>query len=71
MVVKNMRDLLNYVEEQMKERIDDFLDHKFEYEARRELSNKAAQSFYNSMGQYKGYMRSLISCSVCEVNLVT
>ena len=38
----------------IKERIDDLLDHKAEYEARRELSNKAAQSFYNSMGQYKG-----------------
>ena len=46
--------LTSQTEEQMKERIDDFLDHKFEYEARRELSNKAAQSFYNSMGQYKG-----------------
>ena len=38
----------------MKERIDDFLDHKAEYEARRELSNQAAQSFYNSMSNYKG-----------------
>ena len=41
-------------EDGIKERIDYFLDHKAEYEARRELSNKAAQEFYNSMGQYKG-----------------
>ena len=41
-------------EDGIKERIDYFLDHKAAYEARRELSNKAAQSFYNSMGQYKG-----------------
>ena len=41
-------------EDGIKKRIDYFLDHKAEYEARRELSNKAAQSFYNSMGQYKG-----------------
>ncbi len=46
--------LTSQTEQQMKDRIDDFLDHKFEYEARRELSNKAAESFYNSMGQYKG-----------------
>ena len=46
--------LTSETEEQIKERIDDFLDHKAEYEARRELSNKAAESFYNSMGQYKG-----------------
>ena len=41
-------------EDGIKERIDYFLDHKAEYEARRELSNKAAESFYNSMGTYKG-----------------
>ena len=41
-------------EDGIKERIDYFLDHKAAYEARRELSNKAAQEFYNSMGQYKG-----------------
>ena len=41
-------------EDGIKERIDHFLDHKAVYEARRELSNKAAQEFYNSMGQYKG-----------------
>ena len=41
-------------EDGLKERIDYFLDHKAEYEARRELSNKAAQSFYNSMSNYKG-----------------
>ena len=41
-------------EDGIKERIDHFLDHKAAYEARRELSNKAAQEFYNSMGQYKG-----------------
>jgi len=46
--------LTSQTEQEMKERIDDFLDHKAEYEARRELSNKAAESFYNSMGQYKG-----------------
>ena len=41
-------------EDGIKERIDYFLDHKAEYEARRELSNKAVQSFYNSMSNYKG-----------------
>ena len=41
-------------EQEIKERIDDFLDHKAEYEAKRELSNQAAQSFYNSMSNYKG-----------------
>ena len=46
--------LTSETEDGIKERIDDLLDHKAEYEARRELSNKAAQSFYNSMGQYKG-----------------
>ena len=46
--------LTSETENGIKERIDDLLDHKAEYEARRELSNKAAQSFYNSMGQYKG-----------------
>jgi len=46
--------LTSNTEDGIKERIDDLLDHKAEYEARRELSNKAAQSFYNSMGQYKG-----------------
>jgi len=45
--------LTSQTEQEMKERIDDFLDHKAEYEARRELSNKAAQSFYNSMSNYK------------------
>ena len=39
---------------QTEDGIDHFLDHKAAYEARRELSNKAAQEFYNSMGQYKG-----------------
>ena len=46
--------LTSETENGIKERIDDLLDHKAEYEARRELSNKAAQSFYNSMGKYKG-----------------
>lgn len=46
--------LTSETEDGIKERIDDVLDHKAEYEARRELSNKAAQSFYNSMGEYKG-----------------
>ena len=46
--------LTSETEDGIKERIDDLLDHKAEYEARRELSNKAAQSFYNSMGKYKG-----------------
>lgn len=46
--------LTSNTEDGIKERIDDLLDHKAEYEARRELSNKAAQSFYNSMGKYKG-----------------
>ncbi len=46
--------LTSETEDGIKERIDDLLDHKAEYEARRELSNKAAQSFYNSMGEYKG-----------------
>ena len=46
--------LTSQTEQEMKERIDDFLDHKAEYEARRELSNKAAKEFYNSMGEYKG-----------------
>ena len=46
--------LTSQTEQEMKERIDDFLDHKAEYEARRELSNQAAQSFYNSMSNYKG-----------------
>lgn len=46
--------LTSQTEDGIKERIDDLLDHKAEYEARRELSNKAAQSFYNSMGEYKG-----------------
>jgi len=46
--------LTSETEDGIKERIDDLLNHKAEYEARRELSNKAAQSFYNSMGQYKG-----------------
>ena len=46
--------LTSQTEQEMKERIDDFLDHKAEYEARRELSNKAAESFYNLMGEYKG-----------------
>jgi hypothetical protein len=45
--------LTSQTEQEMKERIDDFLDHKAEYEARRELSNQAAQSFYNSMSNYK------------------
>ena len=46
--------LTSETEDGIKERIDDLLDHKAEYEARRELSNKAAESFYNSMGEYKG-----------------
>ena len=46
--------LTSETENGIKERIDDLLDHKAEYEARRELSNKAAQSFYNSMSNYKG-----------------
>ena len=46
--------LTSQTEDGIKERIDDLLDHKAAYEARRELSNKAAQEFYNSMGQYKG-----------------
>lgn len=46
--------LTSETEDGIKERINDLLDHKAEYEARRELSNKAAQSFYNSMGEYKG-----------------
>ena len=46
--------LTSETEDGIKERIDDLLDHKAEYEARRELSNKAAQSFYNSMSNYKG-----------------
>ena len=46
--------LTSETEDGIKERIDDLLDHKAEYETRRELSNKAAQSFYNSMGKYKG-----------------
>ena len=46
--------LTSETEDGIKERIDDLRDHKAEYEARRELSNKAAQSFYNSMGKYKG-----------------
>ena len=46
--------LTSETEDGIKERIDDLLDHKAEYEARRELSNKAAESFYNSMGTYKG-----------------
>lgn len=46
--------LTSQTEDGIKERIDYFLDHKAEYEARRELSNKAAESFYKSMGQYKG-----------------
>ena len=46
--------LTSQTEDGIKERIDDLLDHKAAYEARRELSNKAAQAFNNSMGQYKG-----------------
>ena len=46
--------LTSETEDGIKERIDDLLDHKAEYEARRELSNKAAESFYNSMGEHKG-----------------
>ena len=46
--------LTSQTEDGIKARIDDLLDHKAAYEARRELSNKAAQEFYNSMGQYKG-----------------
>ena len=46
--------LTSQTEDGIKERIDDLLDHKAAYEARRELSNKATQEFYNSMGQYKG-----------------
>ena len=46
--------LTSQTEDGIKERIDDLLDHKAAYEARRELSNKAAESFYKSMGQYKG-----------------
>jgi len=41
-------------EDGIKERIDDLLDHKSDYEARREISHKAAESFYNSMSNYKG-----------------
>jgi hypothetical protein len=46
--------LTSQTEDGIKERIDDLLDHKAAYEARRELSNQAAKAFYNSMGQYKG-----------------
>ena len=41
-------------EDGIKERIDYFLEHKAEYEARRELSNKAGQEVYSSMVQYMG-----------------
>ena len=46
--------LIAETEDGIKERIDDLLDHKSDYEARREISHKAAESFYNSMGKYKG-----------------
>ncbi len=46
--------LTSQTEQEMKERIDDFLDHKAEYEARRELSNKAAQAYYNEKAKTPG-----------------
>jgi len=41
-------------EAEMIARIDDYLDNVDEYTRRRELNNKAAQEFYDSMGEYKG-----------------
>jgi hypothetical protein len=34
--------------------IDEYIDNRDKYEARREQTNKAAKEFYNSMGEYKG-----------------
>ena len=41
-------------EDGIKERIDYFLDHEAEYEARRELFNKAAQAYYNEKAKTPG-----------------
>ena len=46
--------LTSETENGIKERIDDLLDHKAEYEARRELSNKAVQAYYNEKAKTPG-----------------
>ena len=41
-------------EDGIKERIDYFLDHEAEYEARRELSNASAAAYYEDTTRYQG-----------------
>ena len=42
------------LEQDMITQIDEYIDNRDKYEARREQTNKAAKEFYNSMGEYKG-----------------